>query len=109
MKKRLYPIAFSLFVLIVGATQAQTKLTPTQYIEIYAPTAVSEMERSGIPASITLAQGLLESNNGNSPLATVANNHFGIKCHKEWTGDTYYQDYDEKNECFRYYQTASQS
>ena len=109
MKKGLYPIAFSLFVLIVGATQAQTKLTPTQYIEIYAPTAVSEMERSGIPASITLAQGLLESNNGNSPLATVANNHFGIKCHKEWTGDTYYQDDDEKNECFRYYQTASQS
>lgn len=109
MKKGLYPIAFCLLMLFLGRIQAQTKLTATQYIEIYAPTAVSEMERSGIPASITLAQGLLESNNGNSPLATVANNHFGIKCHKEWTGDTYYQDDDEKNECFRYYQSASQS
>jgi LysM repeat protein len=108
MKKGFVLITFC-FLFVYQDIFAQTKLTPTQYIEIYAPTAVSEMERSGIPASITLAQGLLESDNGNSPLATVANNHFGIKCHKEWTGDTYYQDDDEKNECFRYYQTAAQS
>ena len=91
---------FILSVFISFSIQAQ-KLSAEQYIQTYAPTAVCEMERSGIPASITLAQGLLESGNGNSPLAATANNHFGIKCHKEWTGDTYYQDDDEKNECFR--------
>jgi len=79
------------------------------YIRTYAMVAVSEMERSGVPASITLAQGLLESGNGNSDLAKVANNHFGIKCHKEWTGDTYYMDDDAKNECFRYYRDPVQS
>ena len=99
---------FILSVLISFSIQAQ-KLSAEQYIQTYAPTAVCEMERSGIPASITLAQGLLESGNGNSPLAATANNHFGIKCHKEWTGDTYYQDDDEKNECFRYYTSANES
>ncbi len=109
MKKRFIAI------LVITATMrgqelyAQTKIAPAQYIDLYAATAVREMEESGIPASITLAQGLLESDNGNSPLATTANNHFGIKCHKEWTGDTYYHDDDEKNECFRYYQNAAQS
>jgi len=82
------------------------KLSAEQYIAQYASTAVSEMKRSGIPASITLAQGLLESSNGNSPLACVANNHFGIKCHTEWTGQTFYMDDDEKNECFRHYNSA---
>ena len=62
-----------------------------------------------IPASITLAQGLLESNTGNSDLAVKANNHFGIKCHKEWTGETYIKDDDTKDECFRVYKTAEES
>lgn len=88
---------------------AQQNITAEEYIQRYASVAVSEMERSGIPASITLAQGLLESGNGNSPLTKTANNHFGIKCHKEWTGDTYYQDDDEKNECFRYYKDPIES
>lgn len=96
------------FSILTFYTKAQ-KLSAEQYIALYAPTAVYEMERSGIPASITLAQGLLESGNGNSPLAATANNHFGIKCHAEWTGDRYYQDDDEKNECFRYYTSANQS
>jgi len=62
------------------------KNTPEQYFEKYAEMAIKEMKRSGVPASITLAQGSLESENGNSDLAKHANNHFGIKCHKEWEG-----------------------
>lgn len=98
-------IFFCLGIISCLQVNAQ-KLSAEQYIAQYAPTAVSEMKRSGIPASITLAQGLLESSNGNSPLACVANNHFGIKCHTEWTGQTFYMDDDEKNECFRHYNNA---
>ena len=79
------------------------------YIEKYASVAVSEMHRSGIPASITLAQGLLESSAGNSPLAVEGNNHFGIKCHRTWTGRTISHDDDELNECFRAYDSALES
>ena len=65
--------------------------TPQQdYIAKYAALAVSEMQRTGVPASITLAQGLLESAAGLSPLAVQANNHFGIKCHDDWEGETFY-------------------
>ena len=85
------------------------KLTRTEYIEKYAETAVREMKATGIPASITLAQGCLESGNGNSTLATKANNHFGIKCHKNWKGKTIRHDDDEKNECFRSYRSADES
>ena len=85
------------------------KNTPEQYFEKYAEMAIKEMKRSGVPASITLAQGSLESENGNSDLAKHANNHFGIKCHKEWEGGKYYKDDDEKNECFRVYNKASES
>ena len=79
------------------------------YIDRYAPVAVSEMHRSGIPASITLAQGLLESSAGNSRLAVEGNNHFGIKCHRTWTGRTIHHDDDELNECFRAYDSALES
>jgi len=85
------------------------KLTPLQYIELYKQIAVQEMHRTGIPASITLAQGLLESGNGNSRLATQGNAHFGIKCKKGWTGKTIIEDDDEANECFRAYDSAYQS
>ena len=85
------------------------KLTRTEYIEKYAETAVREMKATGIPASITLAQGCLESGNGNSTLAREANNHFGIKCHKNWKGKTIRHDDDEKNECFRSYRSADES
>lgn len=80
-----------------------------QYIAQYKPIAIEEMQRMGIPASITLAQGIVESNAGLSPLATEANNHFGIKCHDDWKGATFKYDDDRKNECFRKYNSAAES
>ena len=88
--------------------QAQ-RITPEEYIQTYKDIAIREMKTHKIPASITLAQGLLESGAGNSALAREAKNHFGIKCHKGWEGDTYYMDDDEKNECFRKYDDVEQS
>lgn len=73
------------------------------YIRKYAPIAVKEMHEYKIPASITLAQGILESGKGRSELALKSNNHFGIKCHTQWTGERVYHDDDEKGECFRKY------
>lgn len=75
----------------------------TEYIETFAETAQLEMMGYGIPASITLAQGLLESGYGKGELAMKTNNHFGIKCHKGWQGDYDFHDDDEKGECFRKY------
>lgn len=74
------------------------------YIKKYAPIAVYEMHAYKIPASITLAQGILESGRGRSELARKSNNHFGIKCHTGWTGERVYHDDDEKGECFRKYE-----
>lgn len=79
------------------------------YIAKYKDWAIEEMERTGIPASITLAQGILESDCGNSDLAVEANNHFGIKCHSSWTGNTKYKDDDRSQECFRSYPSAFDS
>jgi LysM repeat protein len=79
-----------------------------EYIKTFSELAMKEMARVGIPASITLAQGCLESNNGNSTLATRGNNHFGIKCH-EWTGKKIYYDDDNKSECFRSYNSPYES
>lgn len=81
----------------------------TAYIKKYAPVAVKEMKRTGVPASITLAQGLLESNAGRSMLAVEGNNHFGVKCHKGWTGKTIHKDAEIQNECFRAYSDAEAS
>ncbi len=83
--------------------------TYRDYIEKYAPVAVSEMHRSGVPASITLSQGLLESRAGQSRLAVEGNNHFGIKCHRGWKGRTIREDDDARAECFRAYDTALES
>lgn len=77
--------------------------TTLDYIEKYAAIAVNEMHKYKIPASITLAQGVLESGSGRSELASKSNNHFGIKCHTTWKGDRVYHDDDEKGECFRKY------
>lgn len=79
------------------------------YIEKYADLAVREMKRSGIPASITMAQALLESDNGRSDLALSANNHFGIKCHLTWEGKRFYYDDDKENDCFRVYKNVRES
>ncbi|MBL7897756.1 MAG: glucosaminidase domain-containing protein, partial [Crocinitomicaceae bacterium] len=83
--------------------------TTEDYIELWKNSAIEQMHQFKIPASITLAQGILESGNGNSKLARHANNHFGIKCHENWEGGTFYQDDDEANECFRSYTNASES
>lgn len=106
-KRILFFIALSCW-LAAGFAQ-NSKMTVQEYIETYQDLAVSEMERAGIPASITLAQGILESSNGNSRLSTDGNNHFGIKCKKNWTGKTIYADDDELHECFRAYPTAKDS
>ena len=79
------------------------------YIEQFKNIAIQEMNVNGIPASITLAQGLLESGNGKSDLAIQANNHFGIKCAGDWTGKTILKNDDTENECFRVYRTPEDS
>ena len=96
-----------LCVLFLPAAYAQN--LQQKYIETYADVAVQEMYRSGVPASITLAQGMLESGNGRSTLAVKANNHFGIKCHNGWKGGRVYHDDDAKGECFRKYGHAYES
>ena len=79
------------------------------YIKKYAPAATKNMRFFKIPASITLAQGILESGYGEGTLAKNANNHFGIKCHKDWKGKSIKHDDDEKNECFRSYKNPLRS
>jgi len=88
---------------------AERRISREEYINTYKEDAIREMHSSGVPASITLAQGMLESDYGNSPLAKYARNHFGIKCHKTWSGPTFIQDDDEANECFRKYHDAYDS
>ena len=99
-----------IFVAFQGVSQQLlSQTTVNQYIEKYAELAVKEMKRTGIPASITLAQGILESDAGNSRLALKANNHFGIKCHSSWRGKKIYHDDDARNECFRKYKSVYDS
>lgn len=105
---------FSFILLLVWnlnsvAGQLEGKITKQEYINKYYHIAVAEMQRVGIPASITLSQGILESGYGNSELARKANNHFGIKCHKEWRGKSMRMDDDARNECFRKYNSAEES
>ena len=85
------------------------KMSAKEYIETYKSLAVEAMQEYGIPASIKLAQALIESDNGNSPLALKANNHFGIKCKTSWSGDKMLHDDDAKDECFRSYRSAYDS
>ena len=91
------------------AVTTQSKDAYSAYIAQYGAMAVDQMKKYGIPASITLAQGLLESDAGRSTLATKCNNHFGIKCHSDWTGRKMYHDDDAKQECFRCYKDAEDS
>lgn len=94
---------------VTAATHRAQKPGAAEYINIYKDIAIKEMHRCGIPASIILAQGMLESDYGNSSLAKRANNHFGIKCHKNWIGKKVYHDDDKKNECFRKYANPNES
>jgi len=101
-------VSLGLLVMLWFAGFGQ-RATRAEYIERYAAIAVEEMQRTGIPASITLAQACLESGDGNSELARKSNNHFGIKCYSSWQGKRVYHDDDAKNECFRVYETVTES
>jgi len=90
-------------------TLSAQKTATLIYIDQYKDIAIKEMKRTGIPASITLAQGIVESNSGESNLALNFNNHFGIKCKTDWKGEKTYQDDDTKQECFRVYPNANAS
>lgn len=108
MKKKLLILA----VLLIGTMSSWAqKQNPTYlaYIEEWKAIAIQEQEDYGIPASITMAQGLLESSAGQSELAINAKNHFGIKCTNEWFGGVYYHDDDSQGECFRQYNNAAES
>jgi LysM repeat protein len=86
-----------------------TNYTVDSYIQRFKGIAVAEMNRYGIPASITMAQAILESGTGKSDLAKYANNHFGIKCTSDWNGKGYYKDDDKKDDCFRVYKNPEES
>lgn len=103
------------FLLLIGISQGafalgtDSKITRNQYIDMWREVAIYQMAAHKIPASITLAQGILESADGNSELARTANNHFGIKCHSDWNGEKVFYDDDASNECFRKYPQARDS
>ncbi len=102
---------YLLFILIniLSVSMLLAQYTRKQYIEKFQLLAIQEMNRSGIPASIKMAQACLESADGNSELSKKSNNHFGIKCKSSWTGKTVTYDDDEKNECFRKYNSIEDS
>lgn len=117
MYKSKYSIIFFLFPLLLDScstskpvyTSTSAEADAASYIERYGDLAVSEMNRTGVPASITLAQGMIESDFGRSRLAREANNHFGIKCHSDWTGPVIRHNDDRRNECFRKYNRPEDS
>lgn len=99
-----------ILLLAVLPGYGQQRMTRQEYIDKYKDAAIQAMKTHGIPASITLAQGCLESADGNSDLAVKANNHFGIKCHNDWKGPTYYKKGDDPGKsCYRKYRNASES
>lgn len=107
MKQTILLFTISFFTVVSGWTQ-NNKAT-LAYVAQYKEIAMKEMKRTGVPASITLAQAIVESNSGESNLAKNHNNHFGIKCKSDWKGAKTYQDDDAKQECFRAYENAEQS
>ncbi|HPR33644.1 MAG TPA: glucosaminidase domain-containing protein [Prolixibacteraceae bacterium] len=108
MKQSLF-IIVTILLFVTLFANSQTRMSRKEYIDAYKEIAIREMHRSGIPASITMAQGCLESENGNSPLARKSNNHFGIKCKSDWNGARTYHHDDKLNECFRVYRTVEES
>ena len=103
-------VLFAACVLCTSAAFAiGDDLTRQEYIDTWKEEAVYQMATHGIPASITLAQGILESRDGNSRLAKEGNNHFGIKCHSDWEGKKIFEDDDARNECFRHYRNGRES
>lgn len=108
MGKQKYTITF-IWLCLLGAIFNVKADVFEEYISQYNEMAMQQQEEYGIPASITLAQGLLESSAGRSRLAVEGNNHFGIKCHNEWKGETMLRDDDAPNECFRVYNNVADS
>jgi len=108
-KATLLAAAILLAAAPLAAQKRQTRQTREEYIDRYKAIAIGHMERYGIPASITMAQGILESDCGNSWLSQQSNNHFGIKCKKNWTGKSVRHDDDARNECFRAYSSVEES
>ncbi|RYY49482.1 MAG: LysM peptidoglycan-binding domain-containing protein [Chitinophagaceae bacterium] len=105
MKKLFVLLAACFFAGLVSAQ----RMTPEEYINTYKDAAIAQMKRYGVPASIILAQGLLETESGNSDLVKRSNNHFGIKCKSTWTGESVRHTDDAPNECFRKYASAMDS
>jgi flagellum-specific peptidoglycan hydrolase FlgJ len=103
-----FSLFFGLFSVFTLLANVEKKYTQEEYVSTWKSIAIAQMIQYKIPASITMAQGILESGNGNSMLALQANNHFGIKCHN-WTGEKIYIDDDQKGECFRSYSSANES
>jgi LysM repeat protein len=102
-------VIIGILLFTVSAGIAQATLTPEQYVNMYKDIAIREMKRMGVPAAITLAQGILETESGNSALVKKSNNHFGIKCKNNWTAESVTHDDDAAGECFRSYKTAEDS
>jgi LysM repeat protein len=117
MRNRLFPVFPLVLLLCLYSCKTYKPLTSSStadqsvqgYVNSYKDLAITEMKRTGIPASITLAQGIIESDCGHSTLAREANNHFGIKCHDDWTGPTIRHNDNRRNECFRKYRRPEES
>src|SRR5215218_3096497 len=92
-----------LFLLTAAISRAQSSAVIQQYIDTYKDIAIAEMQRTGVPAAITLAQGIHETSAGQSDLVKMSNNHFGIKCKADWAGASVSHDDDARGECFRKY------
>lgn len=107
--KRLFTFCGTLAWGMIGVLNAQKSMNTKEYIDSFKQAAMQEMRVHGVPASITLGQGILESASGNSKLSKECNNHFGIKCRKNWNGKFCLADDDAKDECFRGYETAIES
>jgi len=105
----MYKLGIVILFLSISICAGAQRITPEQYIEQFKDIAISEMKRSGVPASITLAQGILESESGNGDLVKRSNNHFGIKCKSTWTGEKVFHDEDANVEGFRAYTNAEES
>lgn len=110
LRKQVILLLFTAFTALTALAESDPhkRNTRAEYIAQWKDVAIDQMDKYGIPASITLAQAILESGDGNSELARKGNNHFGIKCH-DWTGKKVYHDDDKRNECFRKYPSARES
>jgi LysM repeat protein len=105
----LYNFLIAIISIVFSKANAQNTMNTRDYIDSFKQAAMQEMRVHGVPASITLGQGVLESASGNSKLSRECNNHFGIKCAGDWTGKTILKNDDSENECFRVYKTPEES